>query len=160
MHPSVVMEQTLTKDWGSALMAGMVGAVALTAVHQLARRVTDDAPRMDVLGERAIARTVHAAGGTLPLPRTLHRWALAGDLLANSAYYSMVACGRDAHMWTRGIAMGLAAGAGALLLPRRIGLGDPPRSQHIPNQLMTVAWYLVGGLAAACAGRALKGAAE
>ena len=154
------MEQTLTKDWGSALMAGMVGAVALTAVHQLARRVTDDAPRMDVLGERAIARTVHAAGGTLPLPRTLHRWALAGDLLANSAYYSMVACGRDAHMWTRGIAMGLAAGAGALLLPRRIGLGDPPRSQHIPNQLMTVAWYLVGGLAAACAGRALKGAAE
>ena len=62
-------------------MAGMVGAVALTAVHQLARRVSDDAPRMDVLGERAIARTVHAAGGTLPMPRTLHRWALAGDQL-------------------------------------------------------------------------------
>ena len=62
-------------------------------------------------------------------------------------------------MWTRAVAMGLAAGAGALVLPRRIGLGDAPKSDHIPNQIMTVAWYFVGGLAAACAGRALKGAA-
>ena len=59
-------------------------------------------------------------------------------------------------MFTRGIAMGLAAGAGALVLPRRLGLGDAPKSDHLPNQIMTVAWYLVGGLAAASAGRALK----
>ncbi|HYK02410.1 MAG TPA: hypothetical protein VE974_11700 [Thermoanaerobaculia bacterium] len=153
------MENRRAEDWGSALIAGICGAVALTAVHQLARRVTDDAPRMDVLGERAIARTVRAAGGTLPMQPTLHRWALAGDLVANSAYYSLVACGRDTHMWTRAIAMGLVAGAGALVLPRRIGLGDAPKRDHLPNQIMTVAWYLVGGLAAACAGRALKGAA-
>jgi hypothetical protein len=154
------MEDHIFQDWGTALAAGACGAVALTAVHQLARRVTNDAPRMDVLGERAIARTVKAAGGTLPLQPTLHRWALAGDLVANSIYYSIVACGRDAHMWTRGVALGLAAGAGALVLPRRLGLGDPPKSAHLPNQLMTVAWYLVGGLAAACAGRTLKGAAQ
>ena len=111
---------------------------------------------MDVLGERAIARTVRAAGGTLPLQPTLHRWALAGDLVANSLYYSVVACGRDAHLWTRGVALGLAAGAGALVLPRRIGLGDAPKSDHVPNQLMTVAWYLIGGLAAAAAGHVFK----
>jgi hypothetical protein len=56
-------------------------------------------------------------------------------------------------VWTRAIAMGLGAGACALVLPRRIGLGDAPKSDHIPNQIMTVAWYLVGGLAAAAAGR-------
>jgi hypothetical protein len=150
------MKNTTFEGWSSALLAGACGAVALTAVHQLARRLSDDAPRMDVLGERAIARTVRAAGGTLPMQPTLHRWALAGDLLANSAYYSLVACGRDANMWTRGVAMGLAAGAGALVLPRRIGLGDPPRSHHIPNQLMTIAWYLIGGLAAAAAGQGLR----
>ena len=113
---------------------------------------------MDVLGERAIARTVKAAGGTLPMQPTLHRWALAGDLIANSAYYSLVTCGQGAHMFTRGIAMGLAAGAGALVLPRRLGLGDAPKSDHLPNQIMTVAWYSIGGLAASFAGRALKGA--
>jgi hypothetical protein len=150
------MENRRAEDWGSAFVAGVCGALALTAVHQLARRVTDDAPRMDVLGERAIARTVRAAGGTLPMQPTLHRWALAGDLVANSAYYSLVACGRDAHMWTRAIAMGLAAGAGALVLPKRIGLGDAPKRDHLPNQIMTVAWYLVGGLAAAAAGRLIN----
>ena len=150
------METNRPQEWGSALAAGVVGAVVLTAVHQFARRVSDDAPRMDVLGERAIARTVQAAGGTLPMQGTLHRWALAGDIVANSAFYSLVACGHDAHMWTRGVAMGLAAGAGALVLPRRIGLGSPPRSHHIPNQIMTVAWYLLGGLAAAGAGRVLR----
>jgi hypothetical protein len=150
------MENERIHDWGAALVAGACGAIALTAVHQLARRVTSDAPRMDVLGERAIARTVKAAGGTLPMQPTLHRWALAGDLIANSAYYSLVTCGRSAHMFTRGIAMGLAAGAGALVLPRRIGLGDAPKSDHLANQIMTVAWYLIGGLAAAGAGRVLK----
>ena len=157
LAPVAGMENETLTNWGSAVMAGVAGAVALTAVHQLARRISDDAPRMDVVGERAIARTVRAAGGTLPLQGTLHRWALAGDLVANTAYYSLVACGRDAHMWTRGVAMGLAAGAGALVLPRRIGLGNPPRSHHVPNQIMTVAWYLIGGLAAAGAGRALRG---
>jgi hypothetical protein len=156
LQSPVAMDNRRAEDWGSALLAGVCGAVALTAVHQLARRVTDDAPRMDVLGERAIARTVQAAGGTLPMQPTLHRWALAGDLMANSAYYSLITCGPGAHMWARAVAMGLAAGAGALVLPRRIGLGDAPKSDHIPNQIMTVAWYLIGGLAAACAGRALK----
>jgi hypothetical protein len=150
------MENETVTNWASALVAGACGALALTAVHQLARHVSDDAPRMDVLGERAIARTVQAVGGTLPRQGTLHRWALAGDIVANSAFYSLVACGRDAHLWTRGVAMGLAAGAGALVLPRRIGLGSAPRSHHIPNQIMTVAWYLIGGLAAAGAGRAMR----
>ena len=47
-------------------MAGACGAVALTAVHQLARRVATEAPRMDVLGERAIARGLQAAGSDVP----------------------------------------------------------------------------------------------
>lgn len=143
-------------NWGQALAAGAVGALTLTGVHQLARRVSDTAPRMDVLGERAIARAVTSAGGWPPAQPALQRYALAGDVIANSIYFSLVACGRRARVWQRGVAFGLAAGAGALLLPRRIGLGAPPRSHHVSNQIMTVAWYLIGGLAAAAAGSALQ----
>ena len=150
------MENAALKDWSSALVAGMAGAVALTAVHQVARRVTADAPRMDVLGERAIARIVQARTGRIPVGRKLNRLALVGDLVANAAFYSMVACGKEPRMWRRAVAMGLAAGAGALMLPRRIGLGDPPNSSHLGNQIMTVAWYLIGGLAAAAAGQGLR----
>ena len=146
----------LLSQWGSALAAGACGAAALTAVHQLARRITNDAPRMDVLGERAIARTLAARGNPVPPQPTLHRWALAGDLAANSAYYSLVVCGREAHVWRRAVALGLAAGAGALLLPRPLGLGDAPKSDHLANQVMTVAWYVIGALAAAAAGQAQR----
>lgn len=143
-------------SWGASLAAGVFGAVALTAVHQLARRVRNDAPRMDVLGERAIARTLEAVGTAPPPEPALHRWALAGDLVANSIYYSLVVCGREPHVWRRGVALGLAGGAGALVLPRPLGLGDPPSSDRIANQIMTVAWYVVGGLAAALAGARLR----
>jgi hypothetical protein len=138
-------------SWGEALIAGAAGAVALTAVHQAARSFTADAPRMDVVGRRAIAAGLDRAGAEPPDERTLQRWALAGDLVSNSIYYSVVACGKPSNVWRRGLFLGLAAGVGALLLPQRMGLGAPPRSDSRANQLMTVAWYTIGGLAAAAA---------
>ncbi|CAN5733657.1 hypothetical protein BH24ACI4_BH24ACI4_08640 [soil metagenome] len=149
-----------TNSLASSLTAGLCGAAALTAIHQLATRVTDNAPRMDVLGERAISRGLEAAGEGVPPQPVLHRWALVGDLLANSAYYSLVAAGDPAHYWRRGAALGLAAGAGALVLPRPMGLGDPPKSDSFANKIMTVSWYLLGGLVAAAVASRGTGAAR
>ena len=106
------MDNSLVNRWGSALFAGTCGAVALTAVHEFARRASIDAPRMDVLGERAVAKILESRGEEGLSAPTLHRWALAGDLIGNSIYYSMVACGRKPDVWRRGVALGLAAGAG------------------------------------------------
>lgn len=140
--------------WAKAFAAGAAGAVTLTAIHQLAREVTGSAPRMDVVGERALASTLDAAGAEVPPEPQLYRWTLAGDLLANSAYYSLVACGPRQGLWRRAVVYGLAAGVGALVLPRRMGLGDPPKSERVSNQIMTVAWYLAGALVAAAAASA------
>ena len=134
-----------TKD---AIISGMAGAAALTAVHQAARMVTDSAPRMDVVGMRAIARGQEATSGATGTESSvenpaLYNLALAGDLFFNSAYYSM------ATTWTRGAALGVLAGVGALFLPQKLGLGAPPKSELLSNQVMTVAWYVLGGLAAA-----------
>ena len=76
-------------DLTTSLAAGLAGAAVLTAVHETTRRITPRAPRMDVLGERAIAKAWRGAGGTPPRGRTLHRLALGGDLVANSAYYGL-----------------------------------------------------------------------
>lgn len=130
--------------WNPSLIAGAAGALTLTAVHQAARAITDAAPRMDVVGMRALARGANAAGGTAPTTHAgLYGATLAGDLVANSAYYSL------ATTYARGTALGLAAGIGALVLPEKMGLGAPPKSELLSNQVMTVAWYLIGGLAAA-----------
>jgi hypothetical protein len=123
----------------------MAGAAALTAVHQFARTVTDNAPRMDVVGMRALARGINAAGGEATQShKGLYGATLVGDLISNTAYYSL------ATNYTRGTVMGILAGIGALVLPPRMGLGDPPHSEQLSNKIMTVAWYTLGGLAAAC----------
>ena len=139
-----------------SLMAGAAGAAALTAVHQTARGTLANAPRMDVLGKRALRAMSRQAGAPIPEDRDLERETMAGDLVGNTAYYALVGAGRDEHIVARGLALGLLAGVGALLLPRPMGLGDPPHAHNPATQAMTVAWYVIGGITAAVVMRAMR----
>ena len=138
----------------TSLAAGLAGAAVLTAVHETTRRVTPDAPRMDILGERAIAKLMRGAGKSPPRGKKLHRLALGGDIVSNSLYYALVGSGRDA--WVRGAGLGLAAGIGAVVLPPVLGLGRAPRGVTPRTKAMTVAYYLAGGLAAAAVSRLIS----
>jgi hypothetical protein len=140
------MDQTLC-----SMMAGVAGAGVLTLVHQAARALTPHAPRMDVLGMRAL-RAAHRQLGVAPRSdREVARQALAGDLIANSAYYALIGAGGRESVWARGLTLGLTAGLGALMLPQPLGLGNPPNAGRTDTQVMTIAWYVLGGLAAAAA---------
>jgi hypothetical protein len=140
-----------------ALIGGAAGAAVLTLVHETARRTVADAPRMDVLGERAIAAGVRAAGADPPPQPQLHQAALAGDLVANTAYYALVGLGGADGAVARGGLLGLAAGLGAVLLPGPLGLGTAPSRRTPQTALMTVAWYTLGGLVAGAVYRGLGG---
>ena len=140
-----------------SMMAGVTGAGTLTLVHQVARSITPDAPRMDVLGMRALRGAYRQLGVECGSDQALERQALAGDMVANSAYYSLVGAGSRESVWARGLALGLVAGLGAVLLPRPLGLGDPPNADRRSTQLMTIAWYVLGGLTAAAAFAARNG---
>jgi hypothetical protein len=137
----------------TSLAAGLAGAAVLTAVHETTRRLTPRAPRMDVLGERGIAKVMRGAGLRVPGKTALHRMALGGDVVSNSLYYALVGTGRGA--WARGAALGLLAGVGAVVLPPYLGLGKAPRGVTPRVKLMTVAYYTLGGVAAAAASRFL-----
>ena len=131
-----------------ALGSGLVGATALTAIHESARRTFSDAPRMDVLGERAIARSLQLAGQEAPPEEDLHTAALVGDVLANSLYYSLVGLGDPRTALVRGAVLGLAAGIGGVYLPGPLGLGNAPSARTPATIAMTIGWYLAGGIAA------------
>lgn len=138
-----------------ALGSGLVGACALTLIHETVRRFVADAPRVDVIGMRAVDKMLRAADAELPPEWGLHEVALAGELVSNSIYYSLVATGgRDAAL-TNGALLGLAAGLGAVFLPEPLGLGRQPTERTPTTQAMTVAWYVAGGIAAAAIYRAL-----
>src|SRR5690606_25116376 len=78
------------------LASGLAGAVVLTAIHEAARRVISDAPRMDVVGMRAVSRLYGLSGRQPPSVARLYRITLAGDLIANGLYYSAVGTGNPA----------------------------------------------------------------
>ena len=136
-----------------ALAGGLAGACVLTIAHESLRKVNPDAPRMDVLGMRAIAKLMKKAGATPPDDKTLHDWAMVGDVVSNGLYYSLAGAGKNA--WLRGTLLGTMAGIGAITLPGPLGLGEGPSERTKETQAMAVGLYLLGGLAAAMVARAI-----
>ncbi|MFP2905984.1 hypothetical protein ACLESD_13185 [Pyxidicoccus sp. 3LFB2] len=138
-----------------ALGPGLVGATSLTLVHEGARRMLEHPPRMDVLGKRALKKGIRWFGGRPAHGSRLHRQSLAADILSNSLFYSLVALGRPKRPYLRGAVLGLLAGVGAVVLPPYLGLGRGPSRARASTSWLTVAWYTLGGLAAARATRGL-----
>src|SRR4051812_22056230 len=137
----------------TALLSGLAGAAALTVLHETVRRVRSDAPRMDTLGRRAIAKGLEAAGLETPPEDQLQAVALGGDVVANTLYYSLACLGKPSL--ARGAVLGAAAGLGALFLAPLMGLGSRPGARTPQTAAMAVAWYTAGGLAASATHRAL-----
>lgn len=132
-----------------SLVSGLAGAVALTAVHETARRILPHAPRMDTVGRRALVRGTRKLGFEPPAPEYRQPAALAGELASNTLYYTLVGLGRKPSPLLRGGALGSLAGLAAVALPPVLGLGRAPRGTTKDTQAMTAGWYLIGGLVAA-----------
>jgi hypothetical protein len=132
-----------------ALAAGFAGACAITILHEILKRTAAHPPRLDILGMRAIAKGMRMA--EQPVPQRLHDTALAGDLIANTAYYSLVAAAGSQRALLTGSLLGAGAGLGAILLPKPMGLGVGPSDRTAATQAMAVSLYLAGGVLAGAA---------
>ena len=130
----------------AALGGGLAGAAAVTLLHETVRRIVPEAPRMDLLGKQALSKGLNAAGWKKPDEKKLFTWALAGDLLSNSLYYSLAGVGKENNAWARSTALGLAAGLGAVLLPGPMGLENRYSNKTLSTKLMTVGLYVAGAL--------------
>lgn len=139
-----------------ALEGGLAGAAVVTLIHETMKNVVPNAPRMDLLGMSALTKGLRYINAKTPNERELYRWSLAGDLVSNSLYYSVAGVTRKAHPLLRGALLGLAAGAGAVLLPRPMGLNEAFSSKTRQTTLMTIGLYVAGGLVAAAVMSALE----
>jgi hypothetical protein len=112
---------------------------------------------MDILGMRAISKSLQAVGSEPPADKNLHTASLIGDILANTLYYSLVGIGGQKSVWLRAAGLGMAAGVGGVVLPEPMGLGGGPSGRTNVTKAMTVGWYLAGALVAAATYRLLQG---
>ncbi|WP_461103661.1 hypothetical protein [Spirosoma koreense] len=147
------MNKTILQSLGS----GLFGACVLNVIHETTRQFIDEAPRVDLLGERAIKKGMKKVNLEPPTGDELYYWTLAGDLVSNALYYSLVGLAKPKYAVPAGAALGLAAGVGAVGLPGPMGLGTAPSNRTPATKVMTIGWYLIGGLATAGAFRFLKG---
>jgi hypothetical protein len=137
-----------------ALISGLAGAVAVTAIHETARRFIPNAPRMDVLGMRAIAKGLYKMDEQPPESAELFKWSIIGDLVSNTLYYSLAATGQQP--WVKGVLLGSLAGVGGVVLPGPMGLGEEPSGRTLQTKVMTVTWYFLGGLVTAATAQSLR----
>lgn len=139
----------------SNLFAGLAGAVALNILHESLKNKRDT-PRIDLLGEQALQKTVRYFGGNITDTDDLYKATLAGDLISNTIYYSWIASGKRSHIWPKAIAMGLAAGIGAVTLPEPMGLNPKPVAKTEGIKAMTVGYYLFGAIVTALVASSFK----
>ena len=138
------------------IIGGLAGAIALNILHQVAAASIKNAPRLDLVGEEALEKGIKKTGLEPPEANTLTAAALAGDLTANTLYYSLIGEGDDKYLLARGAGYGLIAGIGALSVPAHINLDDEPVNKSTKTKLLTMSWYIFGGLVTAITIKALR----
>jgi len=137
------------KGYKRNIAGGFAGAIVLNIVHQLMKKITADAPHVDEIGEEAVQAAAEKAGVTPPEGDTLFLTTLTGDIVANSLFYSLIGKGNPNQLFLRGLIYGTVAGMGALALTKPLGLDDEPVNRTTQTKAMTLAWYIIGGLATA-----------
>lgn len=130
-------------------IGGLAGACTLTLLNESVKKLDKDAPRMDLLGMNAVARLMKGNNILTQTAGKLFPVALVGDLVSNSLYYSMADSGDKKKTLIRGGLLGLAAGLGAVVLPKTLGLNEDATTRTLKTKVLTVTWYVIGGLAAA-----------
>lgn len=132
-----------------ALAGGLAGAAVLTTIHQIVKNTKGEvAPRMDLLGMESLVKLGKKAHVNLPDDDTMYKVTLAGDLLSNAVYYSSAALGEKNTM-LKGALLGLGAGLGSVYLPGPIGLNEQHSNRTPETKILSVLYYLTGGLVAA-----------
>jgi hypothetical protein len=140
----------------SAIGGGIAGAITLTLIHETVRKFITDAPRMDLLGMEAIAKTLDSADAEIPEEDKLFKITMAGDIISNSLYYSLIGIGKGHQAILRGALLGLAAGVGAVYLPKPLELNTAPAGRTLQTKIMTFALYTIGGVVAGFIGQLIE----
>ncbi|WP_426791704.1 hypothetical protein [Sphingobacterium sp. WOUb80] len=76
------------------------------------------------------------------------------DVASNAMLYTLIGYGGQKNLLLKGAVLGTVVGLATLTIPEQAGLDATPIKKTDRTKLMTVAWYVIGGLAAGMAMKA------
>jgi hypothetical protein len=134
----------------SAIGGGLLGALALTLLHEGVRKMDKDNLTIDSLGLNALSKILKGfRDSTLTAEQELFELTHTGEVLSNALYFSIAGMGSKKNLMLRSALLGLTAGLGALVLPRYLGIEENGRSNK--SKILTISRYLLGSLLTATA---------
>jgi hypothetical protein len=139
----------------SSIAGGLAGAIAVTLLNEVVKRFDPDAPRLDLLGMNAVSKGFNEANENVPARKDQYKYSLIADLVGNTLFFAMAGKGSSKKALAKGSLLGLTAGLGAVFTPEPLGLDAKQTNRTAKTQLMTVAYYLIGGLVAGAVGKML-----
>ncbi len=135
----------------NSILRGTAGALALNIVHETYRQIDKEAQRVDLLGKAGVSKELEVIGVTPPTGKALPHITFASNLAGNTAFYNLIGTGDKYNILWRGAGYGLAVGLGALLLTKPVGVVNEPTTTTSNTKVLTLAWYVLGGIIAAAA---------
>lgn len=87
------------------LIAGLAGAIALNILHETLKKQTPNRPRVDLLGENALQKTLGYFGTKIEGKDNLYKATLAGDIVGNALYYSLIGSSNAKYIWPKVVFM-------------------------------------------------------
>lgn len=134
------------------ITTGLAGSTALTGLHEALKNM-NGTPRVDLLGKEALEK-VFGNGESRISENTLYWGSIAGDLLSNSAFYSIIAKAKN-PMFT-GAIIGGVVGTFTLVSPNLFGLNKNHVRSTETKKYITLGYYIFGGLAAGFVAKMMK----
>lgn len=122
------------------LLAGLAGSLVLNILHEVIRHNDSGSPRINEVGEEGLNKSLQSMNlQPIENEQKLYMATLAGDVISNTLYYALTAT-------KNGAISGALAGVGAVYLPAKLGLNDEPVASTNKKKMMTMGYYLIGGI--------------
>jgi hypothetical protein len=132
-----------------SLLGGLAGSIVVNLLAEGIRKNFRLTPRLDRYGKQGLDRVTEAAGiGRLP-QRPRYWTALAGDLVINTLVFALSGAGSKKRTLPQGLALGAAMAGAMMLAAKPAGIDPETTGENKKEKSMTVAYYIIGGLAAA-----------
>ena len=127
-------------------LAGLAGSLALTAVHQIFKKYSSEAPNLEEVGEVAVRASLDKANLQPTDEEEVYAAAMGGNILSNALLFSTLATSTNTtQIISKTLGTGLLGAAGTIGLADQL-LGNNKATNTDQKKWMTTGYYLLGAV--------------